>query len=122
LPTPPLESGGKPARAKILPASAAKTYGRATIFMDDPEAPFAASILALPRGARVAEHVHAKETEALCMLGGAGTLTVAGTDVAVTATSAIQIPPSTKHAFAASDDMRALQIYTPPGPEQRFKK
>jgi len=122
LPTPPLVAGGKPARAKILPASAAKTYGPATIYFDDPKAPFAASILTLPKGAKVPEHVHAKETEALFVLAGAGTMTIGKTDVPVTSTSAIQIPPNTKHAFAASDDVRAVQIYTPPGPEQRFKK
>lgn len=122
LPTPPLVSGGKPARPIMLPASAAKTYGPATIFLDDPKLPLAASILTLPKGTKVAEHVHAKETEALYDFAGAGTLTIAGTEIAVTSSSVVQIPPNTKHAFVASDDVRALQIYTPPGPEQRFKK
>jgi quercetin dioxygenase-like cupin family protein len=40
----------------------------------------------------------------------------------VTPTSVIQIPPNTKHAFAATAAVRALQVYTPAGPEQRFKK
>lgn len=122
LPTPPLVAGGKPARPVILPASAAKTYGPATIFLDDPKGPLAASILTLPKGTKVAEHVHAHETEALYDLAGAGTMTIAGTEVAVTSTSVVQVPPNTKHAFVATDDVRALQIYTPPGPEQRFKK
>lgn len=121
LPTPPVVAGGKPARAKILPAKAARTYGPATIFLDDPRAPFSASILALPRGTHVPEHAHARETEALYTFAGAGTLTVAGTAVAVTSTSVTQIPASTKHSFVATEDMRAVQIYTPPGPEQRFK-
>ncbi|MBV8757782.1 MAG: cupin domain-containing protein [Deltaproteobacteria bacterium] len=122
LPTPPLVSGGKPARPVMLPASAAKTYGPATIFLDDAKGPLAASILVLPKGAKVPEHVHAKETEALYVLAGAGTMTIAGTDVPITSTSVVQVPANTKHAFSASDDVRALQIYTPPGPEQRFKK
>jgi hypothetical protein len=42
--------------------------------------------------------------------------------VAVTPTSVIQIPPNTKHAFAATAAVRAVQVYTPAGPEQRFKK
>jgi len=49
-------------------------------------------------------------------------MTIAGTEVAVTPTSVIQIPPNTKHSFAAKEAVRALQIYTPAGPEQRFKK
>ena len=49
-------------------------------------------------------------------------MSINGQDIAVTPTSVIQIPPNTKHAFAASAAVKALQIYTPPGPEQRFKK
>jgi quercetin dioxygenase-like cupin family protein len=119
LPTPSAAKGGG---AKLLPAAGAKTYGPATIFLEDTKAPLAASLLALPRGATVPEHVHAKETEMLYVLAGAGTLTVAGAQIPVTPTSVVQIPPNTKHAFTATEDLRALQIYTPPGPEQRFKK
>lgn len=118
LPTPPSEA--KPAGAKLFPAAAAKTYGPATIFVE--AQPMAASILTLPKGTTVPEHVHTKETELLYVLAGAGTLTVGGTQVPVTPTSTIQIPPNTKHAFTATADVRALQVYTPAGPEQRFKK
>jgi len=110
---------------KLLRASAAKTYGPATIYLDESIAkgtPLAASVLQLPGGANVAEHVHDHESELLYVLTGSGTMTVAGKAVAVTATSAIQIPPNTKHAFAATEPVRAVQIYTPAGPEQRFKK
>jgi quercetin dioxygenase-like cupin family protein len=117
LPTPAADKAGG---AKLFPAAAAKTYGPATIFVETPE--LAASILSLPKGATVPEHVHAKETEVLYVLAGAGTMTIAGTQVPVTSTSVIQIPPNTKHAFTASDDVRAVQVYTPSGPEQRFKK
>ena len=119
LPT-PLGSGKQ--TYKLLPAARAKTYGPAQIFLEGKGAPMAASILSLASGAKVPEHVHAKETEMLYILEGAGTMTIAGQDVAVTPTSVIQIPPNTKHAFAATANLRALQIYTPPGPEQRFKK
>ncbi len=123
LPTP--EAQASKTMPRILPATAAKTYGPATIFVEPATvkgAPFSASILSLPAGAKVPEHVHAGETELLYVLEGSGTMTIAGQDVAVTPTSVIQIPPNTKHAFAASAAVRALQVYTPPGPEQRFKK
>lgn len=81
----------------------------------------AASVLAMHAGGKVPEHVHANETELLYILAGAGTMTVNGVALAVTATSVVQIPPNTKHAFEASADLRAVQIYTPAGPEQRFK-
>jgi quercetin dioxygenase-like cupin family protein len=125
LPTTMITDARALALAKLLPAAAAKTFGPATIYLDDSilkGTPLAASILQLPAGAKVPEHVHAHETEMLYVLAGAGTMTVAGTPVPVTATSIIQIPPNTPHAFAATDAVRAVQIYTPAGPEQRFKK
>lgn len=109
----------------VLPAANAKTYGPATIFVEPATvkgAPLSASILTLPADAKVAEHVHANETEILYVLEGSGTMTIAGQAVAVTPTSVIQIPPNTKHAFAAAAAVRALQVYTPAGPEQRFKQ
>ena len=100
-------------------------FGPATIFLDASivkGTPLAASVLQLAAAAKVPEHVHAKETELLYILEGSGTMTINGQDVAVTPTSVIQIPPNTKHAFAAHSAVRAVQIYTPSGPEQRFKK
>lgn len=123
LPTP--EAPASKTLPRIVPAAAAKTYGPATIFVEPATvkgAPLSASLLALGAGANVAEHVHARETEMLYVLEGSGTMTIAGQAVAVTPTSVIQIPPNTKHAFTATANVRALQIYTPAGPEQRFKK
>lgn len=123
LPTPTAPPSKSPVR--LLRAGEAKTYGPATIYLEPATAkgaPFAASLHQLPAGAKVPEHVHAQETEMLYILEGAGTMTIAGQDVAVTPTSVIQIPPNTKHAFSATAAVRAVQVYTPPGPEQRFKK
>lgn len=108
---------------KLLPSGT--KAGPATIFLEAAtvkNTPLAASILELPAGANVPEHVHANETELLYVLDGSGTMTIEGQPVAVTPTSVIQIPKNTKHAFTASAAVRALQIYTPAGPEQRFKK
>jgi quercetin dioxygenase-like cupin family protein len=124
LPTP--AASDKPDKpVVVLRAKDAKTFGPATIYLDSAEtkgAPFAASILQMPAGVKVPEHVHANETEMLYVLEGSGTMTIAGTDVAVAPTSVIQIPPNTKHAFVASTAVKAVQVYTPGGPEQRFKK
>ena len=123
LPTP--EAQPTKSMPILIPRAAAKTYGPATIFVEPASvkgAPLAASVLALPAGAQVPEHVHAHETELLYVLEGSGTMTIAGQPVAVTPTSVIQIPPDTRHAFAATAAVRALQVYTPAGPEQRFKK
>ncbi len=126
LPTPELAAvRSAPIGAQLLPASRAKTFGPATIYAEpsitkDPA--FSAEILSLANGASVPEHVHAHESELLYLLAGSGTMTVAGVQLAVTPTSVVQVPPGTKHSFTASADVRALQLYTPAGPEQRFKK
>ncbi len=113
----------------MLPAASAKSFdlpnrGVATIFAEAAtikDKQLSAAVLAMPGNAKVPEHVHTGETELLYVLAGSGTLTVAGVELAVTPTSTIQIPPNTKHSFTASTDFRAVQIYTPAGPEQRFK-
>jgi quercetin dioxygenase-like cupin family protein len=123
LPTPEAAASGTK-RIKLVTASAAQKHGPATIYIEPGtvrDTPLAASILELRAGAQVAEHVHANETEMLYVLAGSGTMTVAGVQLAITPTSVVQIPPATKHAFTATSDVRAVQIYTPAGPEQRFK-
>jgi quercetin dioxygenase-like cupin family protein len=124
LPTPALgEAGPRPKPPVILPASAARPDGPAIRYAGAAEIPdrtFAASVLTVPAGGELAEHVHA-EAELLYVLAGDGTLTVAGVALPVTATSVVQIPKNTRHAFVATSAVRAVQIFTPAGPEPRAK-
>jgi quercetin dioxygenase-like cupin family protein len=129
LPTPELSAQKSGVAGPVhLPASAAHRYprpaGAVTIFAEPStikDKVFAATIIELPKGGAIPEHVHAAETELLYVLAGAGTMTVKGVALAVTPTTVVQIPPNTPHAFTAAEDVRAVQIYTPAGPEQRFK-
>jgi len=125
LPTPALPPGGpKPKPPVILPASAAKADGSAVRYAGPAEIPdraFSASVLTVPAGAEIAEHVHAGEAELLYVLAGDGTLTVNGVALPVTATSVVQIPKNTRHAFVATSAVRAVQIFTPAGSEQRVE-
>jgi len=120
-PAPTIVSGGKtycPPKGEGTPPCPGT---QVTIAIEGKDKPLAASLLELPDGAAVPEHVHAGETELLYVMAGTGTMTVAGVQLPVTATSVVQIPKNTKHAFTAAQRVRALQIYTPGGPEQRFK-
>ena len=83
--------------------------------------PMSVALATIPNGTAIPEHVHAKETELLFFLAGSGTMRINGVTIPITETSVVQVPPNTKHAFTATSDVRALQIYTPPGPEQRWK-
>jgi quercetin dioxygenase-like cupin family protein len=115
----------KPSGTPIfLPAAKAKRYGPATLIAEPALTKTPAvygGIIELAAGTNVAEHVHAKETELLYILAGAGTMTVGDTKLAVTPTTVVQVPPDTKHSVTATAAIRAVQFYTPAGPEQRFK-
>jgi quercetin dioxygenase-like cupin family protein len=111
-----------------LPAAAARRYprpaGAVTLFAEPAtikDRMLAASVLELPKGAAIPEHIHATESELLYILAGAGTMTVKGVPLAVHPSSVVQIPFGAPHSFTATEDVRAVQIYTPAGPEQRFK-
>ena len=78
--------------------------------------------------AAVAEHAHDREWEVLAALESEGIFTTkpGGKEAQVTMGdgSIAVVPPSIRHAFQPSARRRTLgiQVYAPPGPEQRFKK
>src|SRR5262249_14900617 len=74
--------------------------------------------------APVAEHVHDGAWEILCPFEGAGIFTLAGAEARLGLRQIVMVPPGTKHAWKPDDGVKlvAFQMYTPPGPEQRFKK
>ena len=127
LPTPEATAPGggsatHPRPPVVLPASAARRAGTALVYGDAaaiPDRMMSAAIVTVAAGDTLPEHVHAGETELWYVLAGAGTLTVNGVALPVTATSVVQIPKNTKHAFAATSELRAVQVFTPAGPELR---
>jgi quercetin dioxygenase-like cupin family protein len=123
-------AGQKAHGAIVLPASAAKPYcfdhshasdcAGVTIFAE-PKTIHASSLAASHlRAGNVPPHVHANETEVLYIESGGGMLNVGGTNIAFTESSVVQVPPGVQHAITGT--ATALQIYTPAGPEQRFKQ
>lgn len=83
-------------------------------------------LAAQPGPVRVPAHVHAAEWEALVILRGSGTMRLGAEGAerveAVAAGRFVTIPAGVRHAFEASEPVLAVQLYTPPGPEQRFRK
>ena len=100
--------------------------GKASLLFDAETAPDnAASLgeLSLEAGTAIPAHRHPGATEILFIIEGGGTMTVAGQAREVGRLDAIQIPPGVEHAFVAGDEqVKAIQLYTPSGPEQRFKR
>jgi quercetin dioxygenase-like cupin family protein len=74
-------------------------------------------------GMAVPPHVHDGASEYLLILDGKGVMTVAGVEHPIAAGDAIQIPPGVEHGVVIDDGsvLKALQLYTPAGPEQRFR-
>ncbi len=83
--------------------------------------------LSLDPGTVIAEHTHPDSSEFIYMLAGEGDFTIDGVTSRVKTGDAIQIPKGVKHSFTAlgedkkKDRVKAIQFYTPSGPEQRFK-
>ena len=134
LPTPEVSSdpprgSSKPAPAFVLTrADQAVTYrrpgGGVKLFLDPAQTKrgeLSASVLTFDAGTAVPLHQHPTETELLYILEGSGTLTLGELTLPVGPTSVLQLPPGVPHAFVAAAPLRALQLYTPAGPEQRFK-
>ncbi len=74
--------------------------------------------------AGVPEHTHDGSWEILVAIDAAGTFTLDGRPARLGKRQIVRVPPGTKHAWAPDPGHRlvALQLYVPPGPEQRFKK
>ena len=72
--------------------------------------------------ASVAEHVHAEQWEILAAVEAAGTFTVAGVPQRLGPGEVIAVPPGTPHSWQPDPGsmLVAVQLYDPPGPEQRF--
>jgi quercetin dioxygenase-like cupin family protein len=86
------------------------------------------TLLGIAGGASVPEHVHDDAWELLTILQGSGTMTLGAGDtkrtIDVRPGAALRIPRGVPHSFvaAAGEPVIAVQLYTPPGAEQRFKK
>jgi quercetin dioxygenase-like cupin family protein len=74
-------------------------------------------------GASVPEHAHDGSAEILFIQSGAVDMTINGEHVPAGAGDAIYIPAGAKHTARVLGDreaVRAVQVYLPPGPEQRY--
>jgi mannose-6-phosphate isomerase-like protein (cupin superfamily) len=111
-------------RAQVFPIAGGQA--EAGIFYDRAGGLAAASLAVITAqpGMRIPAHVHERETEVVLILEGTGTMTIGGETHPIAPMTAIQIPPGVEHSvvFGEGGPVRALQVYTPSGPEQRFKQ
>jgi putative monooxygenase len=106
----------------------AEGKGGARILLDQSTAPglreAAMTELVMLPGSVVPEHTHDTSAELIYILEGHATMTIDGQPQLVRAGMAIYIPAGVKHSLVLEtkvEPLRAIQIYTPGGPEQRFR-
>lgn len=128
-PDPLARSSAAPVDLTALPDLAwGKGLFRARIGLQSPASPEASLGALIARAdASIPVHVHAREWEHLVVLSGGGTLltpTMAPHERNVRPGDVLHIPPGVPHGFRGDGarDLVGLQLYTPPGPEQRFRK
>jgi len=76
----------------------------------------------LEGSAGVPEHDHASSWEILAAVDAAGTFTLGGEEHHLGPKQVVVVPPGTKHSWKPDTGSKlvAVQMYAPPGPEQRF--
>ncbi|MFO0747121.1 MAG: DUF2214 family protein [Myxococcota bacterium] len=119
-PVPPL---ARPAASvPAYPIAAGK--GAASIFYDraggSPDT--ALTLLVLEPGAAVPPHVHEASDELLYVIDGAAEMKVEAEALTLGPGDAVRIPKGRRHEAKVVGDrpLRAVQVYAPAGPEQRF--
>lgn len=80
-------------------------------------------VLEAQPGASVPLHRHGDSSEYLFVLEGEAEMYINARKILVRAGDGIQIPPGIEHGVTVVGEqpLKAVQLYTPPGPEQRFK-
>ncbi|MDH3485221.1 MAG: cupin domain-containing protein [Myxococcales bacterium] len=71
----------------------------------------------------VPEHLHERSAEVLWIQDGSGTMRVGDQTRAIRPGTFVRVPPQTLHGFVpdGTRPLLAYQVYTPSGPEQRFR-
>ncbi len=74
-------------------------------------------------GAKVPPHRHPESEELISIVSGEGVIMVDGRKVTVKPGDSVRIPINALHDFAVegAQPVHAIQVYTPKGPEARFK-
>jgi quercetin dioxygenase-like cupin family protein len=112
---------------KIARADEAKSYplpggsGSAKLLLDGTGAKLAVDVLETEAGASIPAHKHATQDEELFVLGGTSEMTVGKQTLEVAPGDAVRIAANAMHAVKVVEPLKAIQIYAPAGPEQRFK-
>jgi quercetin dioxygenase-like cupin family protein len=95
--------------------------GTVQLYLDGKPAPFAVDRLCAPKGAAIPRHQHDSSDEVVYILSGHVRTMIGDHETVSGPHDIVTIPRGTPHAMNVTEDLCAVQIYAPAGPEQRFK-
>ncbi|MGZ3426974.1 MAG: cupin domain-containing protein, partial [Polyangia bacterium] len=123
-----IRAHGESAGQKVIHGADAKSYkisgGKASakLLLDGSGAKLAVDEIDAEEGAMIAAHKHQAQDEELFFVSGRTETTVGKQAYQTAAGDALRIPANAMHTMKVLEPVRAIQIYAPGGPEQRFKK
>jgi hypothetical protein len=115
-----------PGTARIIRGAAVKNWsilggaGTVKLYFDD-TTPIAIDVLEAAH-TTVSPHKHDTSDEFILVLDGKCDTTVNGKTTHLSAQQSLTIPSGVEHSMRVDGKVTVLQIYSPAGPEQRFKK
>lgn len=92
------------------------------LLLDGSGAQVAVDELTIQAGVTVPMHKHDTADEILYILEGSATTTVGGKPLKVGPGDILLIPKGVLHQVVVDAPIKAVQVYSPGGPEQRFKQ
>ncbi len=95
--------------------------GEVALYLDDVKAPFSVQRMCVKKGGSASKHEHTSD-ELLYIESGKGTTTLGAETVVVKGDELVTIPRGTSHSLRVDEELCAVQVYAPAGPEQRFKQ
>lgn len=87
-----------------------------------PSIPFALDWMEVKAGVTVPVHTHDQSIELVYVVEGRGSMTRGTGPLPIAAGQIVQIPAGVPHSLTTATALVAVQLYSPRGPEQRFKK
>ncbi len=122
-----IRAHGEGTGQKVIHGADVKSYkisgGKASarLLLDGTGAKLAVDELEAEPGATIASHKHQTQDEELFFVSGRSTTTVGKQTFDTAAGDALRIPANQPHTMKVTETLKAIQVYAPAGPEQRFK-
>jgi mannose-6-phosphate isomerase-like protein (cupin superfamily) len=104
------------------PFSLPGTQGTVQLLLDGTGASIALDRLVARAGASIPPHHHDHSEEVIYVLAGRGITKIGDKEIPIGAGDTVYIPAGVEHSVVVQKELTAIQVYSPAGPEQRFRQ